>query len=138
MWSSDGTENSPHRRAHHSAVIAGDRMIIYGGHSPKYELLDDAWSYDFGTSTWTRIVTTGAAPGPRAGKEEEKKRSCFWVVVVIIITITIVIVVVVVTIVVVVVVVVVVVTIVVLLVFHLSSFSSSSSYRPCHHSVFLP
>ena len=47
-------------------------MITYGGHSPKYELLDDTWAFDFLTSSWTPVLMEeqgSRGPGPRAGEQ---------------------------------------------------------------------
>lgn len=53
-------------RYHHSAVVHGRAMYVFGGRSDN-ESLGDVVEYHFDTRTWTSITTTGAPPSKRWG-----------------------------------------------------------------------
>lgn len=54
----------PPRRGDHSAVVAGEKMFIYGGRK-QTTMLDDMFAYDFLLNSWERILFEGhTSPGP--------------------------------------------------------------------------
>jgi len=56
QWANMSAATRPTERYHHGMAYdsESDRIIIYGGlRSPYY--LDDTWSYDFTTNTWTNL-----------------------------------------------------------------------------------
>lgn len=55
----------PTPRFGHSAVMIGERMLIYGGQSATVSKLNDLWSYTFTTNTWTALAPA-VGPGGRA------------------------------------------------------------------------
>lgn len=71
VWKYSEAESGPCRRAHHSAVVLGDELLVMGGHDQEFRLLDDLWSWDFVHSRWTQLQTDvyppGLGPMPRAG-----------------------------------------------------------------------
>jgi N-acetylneuraminic acid mutarotase len=48
-------------RRHHTAVVHGDAMYVYGGRSGSTAKAD-FWQYEFATSTWTAMPTHSAMP----------------------------------------------------------------------------
>jgi len=57
----------PSARANHTAVVAGDQMIVFGGNAStnglQFTPLDDLWALDLNRGTWTELQT---ADGPSA------------------------------------------------------------------------
>jgi len=58
----------PVARTNHTAVVANNQLLIYGGNASTDGLafipLDDLWSLDLDTGVWTELQTLGA-PSPR-------------------------------------------------------------------------
>lgn len=63
--SSEGN-NAPAARAHHSAVISGDFLYIFGGRNETHTF-NDLWRFDIRTVTWKEMVPDNPekAPSPR-------------------------------------------------------------------------
>ena len=57
----------PPARSNHTAVVAGDRMIVFGGNTStnglQFSPLDDLWALDLNRGTWTELQTVD---GPSA------------------------------------------------------------------------
>jgi hypothetical protein len=43
------------------------KMILFGGVDGSFNCLDDTWSYDPATNTWTQLTATGVGPSARSG-----------------------------------------------------------------------
>jgi hypothetical protein len=67
-WVELPSANGPSPRSNHSAVVIGDRLVIYGGNASTDGLsfipLDDTWAYDLEAEVWTQ-VDTPSTPGAR-------------------------------------------------------------------------
>jgi hypothetical protein len=62
------TGEAPSVRWDHAAAAdpTRDRIVIFGGQG-EVETLDDVWEFTMaGSGSWTRIITTGTSPSPRA------------------------------------------------------------------------
>ena len=46
----------PDLRYGHSACIAGDFLVLYGGMNEMGEVLNDIWVFNFLTHTWMKVV----------------------------------------------------------------------------------
>lgn len=64
----------PPARAEACAAVRTDGRLWLTGGSVGRELLADTWSYDPGTSAWTKLTVSGATPEARAGAV------CWWTV----------------------------------------------------------
>jgi N-acetylneuraminic acid mutarotase len=64
-WTTISTVNAPSARTAHTAVMAGTRMIVWGGRNGG-TLLSDGKIYNPTTDTWTELPAQGA-PSPRSG-----------------------------------------------------------------------
>jgi hypothetical protein len=69
-------EASPPARFDHTAVLSGDRMVVYGGRSGK-KILSDVWAFDLAARTWALVEAEspmgerfGHAAALRAGSDE--------------------------------------------------------------------
>ena len=60
--------NPPTTRAYHSSVLTNDhKLIVFGGETNSFVLLNDTYSYDITNNTWTLLDDgTGTAPSKRA------------------------------------------------------------------------
>jgi len=58
---------APSPRAGHSATFHNDSMYIFGGKDDENQKLNDLWRFDMVQLSWTKIVTEGHCPPPRAG-----------------------------------------------------------------------
>ena len=72
-WKEITPGTSPGARARHSLALdaAHGRALLFGGRtrtggSGPYTLFADVWAFDFKTSAWSPIATTGAGPSPRS------------------------------------------------------------------------
>ncbi|MEM9023872.1 MAG: kelch repeat-containing protein, partial [Bacteroidota bacterium] len=66
-WNQQTTSGDPEARSHATAVYdsLNHRMIVFGGRAVT-GFLNDLWSLDLNTNTWTEItVSGGAIPSPR-------------------------------------------------------------------------
>lgn len=65
-WTRLGSGGAP-ARANHTAVVAGDRMIVFGGNASTDGLqflpLGDLWALDLVAGTWTELHTAGGPSG---------------------------------------------------------------------------
>jgi N-acetylneuraminic acid mutarotase len=66
QWRLLQCENPPAARFLHSAAVSGGWLWVFFGVDASYNLLDDIWSYNPGTNTWTQQPSTGDVPLPRA------------------------------------------------------------------------
>jgi hypothetical protein len=57
----------PSPRSMHSAVLRGDLMYVLGGQDEDGPVAMDLYAYDIPGNTWSRLQTSGDAPGPRYG-----------------------------------------------------------------------
>lgn len=55
-----GSAGPPPPRYSHSAVVAGDKMWVFGGERASYAF-NDLWAFDFEAAAWTHITPGGAA-----------------------------------------------------------------------------
>ncbi|KAL4169541.1 hypothetical protein KRP22_010460 [Phytophthora ramorum] len=55
----------PSARMHHSAVVVGTRMIIFGGRASPAKPLGDLYALDIETKLWEQIHPRGVCPSPR-------------------------------------------------------------------------
>lgn len=59
----------PAARSNHTAVVAGDRMIVYGGSTStdgaSFDPRSDVWALDLGSGAWTELEIQGEGPGER-------------------------------------------------------------------------
>lgn len=55
--------NAPAARAHHSAVISGDLLYIFGGRNATHTF-NDLWKFDLRTVTWKEMVPENPEKGP--------------------------------------------------------------------------
>jgi hypothetical protein len=72
-WTEAMPASSPGARARHSMALDAERgrALLFGGRtragtSGPYTLFNDVWAFDFSTSEWSQITTSGAAPTPRS------------------------------------------------------------------------
>lgn len=63
-WSSISTANTPTARDSHTAVLVGDKMVVWGGIDQSNNPLDTGGVYDTINNVWSATTTTGA-PSPR-------------------------------------------------------------------------
>ncbi len=67
-WTALAT-GGPSARTNHVAVVAGDRLVVYGGNTStdgaSFSPQGDVWTLDLGTNTWAEQTPTGTAPRPR-------------------------------------------------------------------------
>lgn len=61
----------PTPRAKHAMVSVGDAAYLFGGRyrsgtSGAYTLYNDLWRFDFASSTWSSVETSGDVPAPRS------------------------------------------------------------------------
>lgn len=69
-WSELIAENEgPSGRSRPNAWMVGDRLFVFGGVTATFETLDDLWSYDLTTNTWTELVPSGSDGSPQARHE---------------------------------------------------------------------
>jgi hypothetical protein len=75
------TGSAPSARCAHSTVATGSRLIVFGGYASSKEgppclqvdswngtrMLNDLHMFNPDSMTWSRPITTGEPPGPRAG-----------------------------------------------------------------------
>lgn len=62
----------PPKRKNHSAVLAEEKMYVYGG-SDHSQIYDDLWSYDFSQNSWTLLSPSGNLPEAR-----ESSSAFYW------------------------------------------------------------
>lgn len=64
-WKPLSQLNAPHKRSHHLAVWASNRMVVWGGYTEPYgeKSLDTGGIYDPETDTWTPTSLQGAPVG---------------------------------------------------------------------------
>ncbi|MBX3460150.1 MAG: choice-of-anchor D domain-containing protein [Planctomycetes bacterium] len=55
----------PDGRTNHRAVVAGGRMIIFGGQTPTASRSNDLFALDIASLTWSRMTPTGTPPSER-------------------------------------------------------------------------
>eukprot|EP01105_Mastigella_eilhardi_P013137 TRINITY_DN298_c0_g1_i4.p1 TRINITY_DN298_c0_g1~~TRINITY_DN298_c0_g1_i4.p1 ORF type:complete len:533 (-),score=75.78 TRINITY_DN298_c0_g1_i4:44-1642(-) len=60
-------KSRPPQRYAHSAVVADDQMLIFGGMGKGDFPLNDLWSFSFTALAWTNISTPFDCPSPRCG-----------------------------------------------------------------------
>jgi N-acetylneuraminic acid mutarotase len=69
-WTATNTAMAPASRAYHSAVWTGSAMIVWGGQGSTERLPTTVWgdggSFDPRTNSWTTMLSTLGAGGPRA------------------------------------------------------------------------
>ncbi|KAL7646318.1 UNVERIFIED_CONTAM: hypothetical protein RMT77_003227 [Armadillidium vulgare] len=58
--------NAITRRYSHSACIYDSFMYIFGGCTATNTTFNDLWKFHLGTYEWTRLLTTGTYPSPKA------------------------------------------------------------------------
>lgn len=62
-------EGGPPARSNHTMVVAGDRLILFGGNDSDDGLtfgpLSDLWAYDLNAGTWSELRYSGDDPGAR-------------------------------------------------------------------------
>jgi hypothetical protein len=65
-WSSLPAGAGPSARSNHAAVVAGNRMIVYGGNSSNdglnFSPLGDTWAFDLQDDSWSQLQTSGDPP----------------------------------------------------------------------------
>lgn len=63
----DDAENAaaPSARMQHSAVVIGDDMVVFGGRAGPTKPLNDVYTFNLRTKTWTHVGTVGEPPAPR-------------------------------------------------------------------------
>jgi hypothetical protein len=64
-WTKLSISGAPSPRQGHSAVVIGDRMIIFGGQNSKQQTLNDLYSYSLSRRVWTKLEPSGVSPMPR-------------------------------------------------------------------------
>eukprot|EP01089_Gocevia_fonbrunei_P000771 TRINITY_DN10756_c0_g1_i1.p1 TRINITY_DN10756_c0_g1~~TRINITY_DN10756_c0_g1_i1.p1 ORF type:complete len:338 (+),score=62.43 TRINITY_DN10756_c0_g1_i1:72-1085(+) len=57
----------PSTRAGHTAVIINNKMIVFGGNDINGRYLNDLWSFEFSTATWTKVSVPEPLPAVRSG-----------------------------------------------------------------------
>ena len=65
----DADPNAPCPRGGHTAVLYGDKMLVFGGfggHGFERKDLNDLFAYDVNQGTWKAIETSGESPDPRS------------------------------------------------------------------------
>ncbi|MCL4161836.1 UNVERIFIED_CONTAM: hypothetical protein GTU68_066630, partial [Idotea baltica] len=68
-WYSPSVSNHPNsitRRYSHSACIYDSYMYVFGGCTATNTTFNDLWKFHLGTYEWTRLLTTGTYPSPKA------------------------------------------------------------------------
>jgi N-acetylneuraminic acid mutarotase len=72
-WTQVQAATPPPARARHAMATdyANDRAILFGGRTRTgatgaYTLFNDVWTFDFKTSAWAQVTTSGTAPTPRS------------------------------------------------------------------------
>lgn len=72
-WTELAPATAPSARARHAVALdaARNRALLFGGRtrpgmSGPYTLFDDVWAFDFATSAWSEIATTGSGPSKRS------------------------------------------------------------------------
>jgi len=60
IFHSDHQSDTPLPRCFHTAVLFGDRMIIYGGYDKDRQIIQEhnLFSFEFATRTWNRMTLT--------------------------------------------------------------------------------
>ena len=59
------TSALPEGRQWHSAIVAGDQMVIFGGDNSRGDSLSDTWALDLRSQQWKQLSFTGAMPEER-------------------------------------------------------------------------
>nr|XP_053635821.1 F-box only protein 42-like [Cherax quadricarinatus] len=54
------------RRYSHSACVFDSSMYVFGGCTSTNTTFNDLWRFDLGLHEWTRLLTTGTYPSPKA------------------------------------------------------------------------
>ncbi|XP_066940021.1 F-box only protein 42 isoform X1 [Macrobrachium rosenbergii] len=54
------------RRYSHSACVFDSSMYVFGGCTATNTTFNDLWRFDLGMHEWTRLLTTGTYPSPKA------------------------------------------------------------------------
>ncbi|KAE8878156.1 hypothetical protein PF005_g22358 [Phytophthora fragariae] len=57
--------DGPSARMYHSAVVAGSRMIVFGGRASPAKPLGDIYALDLESKQWEKIAPQGVGPSPR-------------------------------------------------------------------------
>ena len=67
-WTELGAQDGPSARTNHTAVVAGDQMLLFGGNASTdgafFAPLGDLWSLDLASGQWAQVPTEGG-PGAR-------------------------------------------------------------------------
>ncbi|KAJ3451244.1 kelch domain-containing protein [Anaeramoeba flamelloides] len=56
----------PEERAGHTAVVVGDKMIVFGGYNRTLSYMNDIFEYDFKKNLWTKPKVVGKKPKVRS------------------------------------------------------------------------
>ncbi|TMW68651.1 hypothetical protein Poli38472_006119 [Pythium oligandrum] len=57
---------APSSRMHHSAVVVGEQMVVFGGRAGPLHCYNDVYAFEFATQTWRPVEVRGeVAPAPR-------------------------------------------------------------------------
>jgi len=61
-WAKLSISGVPSARQGHSAVVIGDRMLIFGGQNAQQQTLNDLYSYSLSRKVWTQLEPSGVSP----------------------------------------------------------------------------
>ncbi len=85
-WTELALGAAPGARARHtmSADPTRGRALLFGGRtrqgsSGPYDLFDDVWAFDFASSTWSELQTSGAGPSARSNTASAVVGDVFYV-----------------------------------------------------------
>lgn len=66
----------PVARSGHACTSIREKMFVFGGITTDGTLLNDLWSFDLDSLSWTYITCFGSKPSPRHGECGRQKQNC--------------------------------------------------------------
>ncbi len=73
------TNNGPSPRRGHSALIADNYMVVFGGCYLESKCFNDVYFLDLISNEWQHIQTSGSTPSPRQGHSAIMYGSNMWI-----------------------------------------------------------